>query len=179
MTPDERWLLAHRHGVAASEALRVFDACPPVTVEETAGRWVGAGWPTGHPWDGLLEALGWWGKDLRDPEAVRPTLFADGAGHAVPVSPALAPVGLIRRFPRAARSRPVAAAFRSVVPLLRWDRPAGRVRLVERRGVVSAALVYDAVPIVDAFRRVGPDLLLGAADIRGEASPLLFVLRRT
>jgi hypothetical protein len=50
--------------------------------------------------------------------------------------------------------------------------------MVEVRGVVSAALVYDALPIVDALRRVTPDLLLGAADIRGQAGPLLFVLRR-
>jgi hypothetical protein len=175
----ERWLLAHRHGTDAGSALRFLDARPAVAPHELVGRWHGAGWHTGHRWDGLLEALGWYGKEVLDTEHVLPTLFRDGRGDPVPVDPVLAPVTLIRRDPPAVRDSPLPRAFRAVVPLLRSPRPAGRIRRVEHRGVVTAALVYDAVPIVDAFRRVTPDLLLGAADIRGERAPLLFVLRRS
>jgi hypothetical protein len=174
----ERWLLSHRHGTDAATALRFYDARPAVGPWEVVGRWHGAGWHTGHPWDGLLEALGWYGKEVVDPEHVLPTLFSDRRGSPVPVDPVLAPVTLIRRAPQALRRSPLPRAFRTVVPLLRSPRPAGRIRMVEHRGTVSAALIYDAVPIVDAFRRVAPDLLLGAADIRGVRGPLLFVLRR-
>ncbi|GAA2725295.1 GXWXG domain-containing protein [Cellulomonas aerilata] len=174
----ERWLLAHRRGTDADTALRFFDRCAAIEPEEVVGRWHGSGWHTGHPWDGLLEAMGWYGKDVDDPEHVRPTLFRDGRGDPVPVDPVLAPVSLIRLFPQGLRRSGLPAAFRAVVPLLRSPRPAGRIRSVQTRGVVSAALVYDAVPIVDALRRVAPDLLLGAADIRGEPAPLMFVLRR-
>jgi hypothetical protein len=50
--------------------------------------------------------------------------------------------------------------------------------MIEHRGVLTAAMVYDRQPIIDAFRRVGPDTVLGAMDLRGLPSPFLFVLRR-
>jgi GXWXG protein len=52
----ERWLLAHRHGTPAATALDFVDRLPGVPLEAMTGRWCGAGWHTGHPWDGLLEA---------------------------------------------------------------------------------------------------------------------------
>ena len=50
--------------------------------------------------------------------------------------------------------------------------------MVEHRGVVTAALVYDRLPIIDAFRRVDDATLLGVMDLRGLPDPYLFVLRR-
>ena len=44
--------------------------------------------------------------------------------------------------------------------------------------MVTAALVYDSVPIIDVFRRVNDDVRLGAMDMRGLPAPFLFVLRR-
>jgi hypothetical protein len=44
--------------------------------------------------------------------------------------------------------------------------------------VVTAAMVYDALPVIDVFRRVSDDVRLGAMDMRGLPSPFLFVLRR-
>ncbi len=126
----ERWLLAHRHGTDARTALRFYDARPPVAPPDVVGRWHGSGWHTGHRWDGLLEALGWYGKDVVDPEHVLPTLFADRRGAPVPVDPVLAPVTLIRRAPQALRRSALPRVFRTVVPLLRSPRPAGRIRMV-------------------------------------------------
>ncbi|WP_253272641.1 DUF4334 domain-containing protein [Arsenicicoccus sp. oral taxon 190] len=42
----------------------------------------------------------------------------------------------------------------------------------------TATLVYDHQPILDAFRRVGPDVVMGAMDLRGMATPYLFELTR-
>ena len=69
-------------------------------------------------------------------------------------------------------------AFALVRPLLVTSRPAARLRMVEHRGVVSAAMVYDDLPIIDAFRRVDDDTVLGVMDLRWQPHPYVFVLRR-
>ena len=43
----------------APKALSCFDALQSVEPEAMIGRWRGAGLPTGHPLDGVLELLGW------------------------------------------------------------------------------------------------------------------------
>ena len=55
---------------------------------------------------------------------------------------------------------------------------AASIRRVEYRGVVTATMVYDTQPILDHFRRVDERTLLGAMDRKGDAQPLLFLLRR-
>ena len=55
---------------------------------------------------------------------------------------------------------------------------AARLRTVSYRGVATATMVYDRHPILDHFRRLGPDHVLGAMDRKGEDGPLLFFLRR-
>lgn len=69
-------------------------------------------------------------------------------------------------------------AFAGIRPLLWTTQPRARLRMVEHRGVLTAAMVYDSLPVIDFFRRVGPDALLGAMDMRGLPNPFLFVLRR-
>jgi hypothetical protein len=49
---------------------------------------------------------------------------------------------------------------------------------VEHRGVLTAAMVYDALPIIDVFRRVSSDTVLGLMDMRDLAAPFFFLLRR-
>jgi hypothetical protein len=44
--------------------------------------------------------------------------------------------------------------------------------------VATAALLYDRLPIVDVFRSVTPDLLLGLMDLRGLPEPFAFLLER-
>ena len=46
------------------------------------------------------------------------------------------------------------------------------------RGVATAALLYDSLPIVDVFRRVDDAVVLGLMDMRGLDAPFAFVLRR-
>jgi hypothetical protein len=45
--------------------------------------------------------------------------------------------------------------------------------------VPTAALVYDRLPVVDVFRQVTPDLLLGLMDMRGLPDPFAFLLQRS
>jgi len=160
-----------------AEVLAFYDGLPPVDPADMFGRWRGGEIATGHLYDGLLEPSGWWGKEFRSRDAVDPLLF-ERHGQIFAGNPALIPLGLIERFPRVAKSPPAGAIFRALSPLLRTTKPRARLRPLTYRGVTSAAMIYDAHPIADCFRRVGEDVLIGAMDIRGFAEPYIFTLRR-
>jgi hypothetical protein len=174
----EEWLDAHRHGADPEEALAYFDSLPTVEPEEMLGRWRGSGLPTGSPLDGLLESYGWYGKEFLDDESVHPLLFTDRSGSPRPVDPRLLPMGVLRDYAGFLQLWPLPVVFTGIRRLLYTEKPKARLRAVTHRGVVTAAMVYDALPIIDVFRRVSDDVRLGAMDMRGLPSPFLFVLTR-
>jgi hypothetical protein len=176
MSPVER-LRSLEPAAPLGQVLAFFDALPPVAPEELLGQWKGGEIATGHVFDGLLEPLGWWGKAFHSVDAVDPLVFERG-GRRFAGNPGLMPLGLIGRMPGLAKSAPSAALFRFASPLLRTRKPRARLRPVSYRGVTSAAMLYDQLPIVDCFRRVDEDTLVGAMDIRGFADPYVFTLRR-
>jgi GXWXG protein/Domain of unknown function (DUF4334) len=165
-------------GTAPAAALAFFDRCGTVEPAGMTGRWRGSGLPTGHPFDGLLEAYGWYGKEIADAETVHPLLFRDSSGRPRAVDPAYAPLALLRAAPGLARLPVARRGFAVLRPLRYTRRPAARVRRVEHRGVVTAALVYDRLPVVDVVRRVAAGTVLGLMDMRGVTAPFFFVLRR-
>lgn len=171
------WLEAHRSGARPDEALAFFDALPAVPVEALSGRWRGSELPTGSALDGLLTAYGWWGKEVLDAETVHP-LLVRGRSGPYPVNPALVPLSLLRTRPRLAHAELLRRIATAARPLARTRRPAARLRTVTVRGVPSAAMLYDALPIVDAFRRVADDVLLGLMDLRGLDEVFVFLLHR-
>ena len=67
---------------------------------------------------------------------------------------------------------------RLALPLWITHHPQARLRVVEHRGVASAAMLYDHLPIVDVFRRLDAHTLLGVMDARGISQPFFFTLRR-
>ncbi|WP_029431937.1 GXWXG domain-containing protein [Blastococcus sp. URHD0036] len=162
----------------AAGVLALYDTLAPVTPAELVGRWRGAELPTGSRLDGLLTLHRWVGKDVVDAETVHPLLFAGRRGTPVPVTPWPAPLGLLLRAPGLARTPLARAGFAVLRPLLRARRPGARVRTVTARGVATAAIVYDALPVVDTFRRVDGRTLLGLMDMRGLDEPFAFVLSR-
>jgi hypothetical protein len=174
----EDWLDAHGDMVPPDEALAYFDSLPVVAPDEMLGRWRGSGLPTGSPLDGLLEAYGWFGKEFLDDETVHPLLFTDRSGRPRPVDPSLLPVNLLRDYAGFLQFWPLRTALTTLRPLLYTSRPKARVREIAHRGVVTAALVYDTLPVIDVFRKVSEDVRLGAMDLRGLPAPFLFVLRR-
>lgn len=56
--------------------------------------------------------------------------------------------------------------------------PQARLRVVGHRGVASAAMLYDHLPIVDVFRRLDAHTLLGVMDAREISQPFFFTLLR-
>lgn len=159
------------------QALALFDALPAVRSDGITGRWRGRELATGHPWDGLLTASGWYGKQFDGPESVHPLLFRTPRGRILPVDPRRIPLGLVGRVPV-----PAVAATRRLLdvlaPALRSRGHRARLRDIEHRGTVSAAMVYDDLPIIDVFRRVDDATLLGLMDLRSIPRPYFFVLDR-
>ncbi len=162
------------------EALSMFDNAEPVEPDDLIGMWRGAEVPTRHPLDGILAASGWWGKEFIDSETVHPLLFRSRDGmRAWAMNPILVPVqwALKVRMPSFAYPllRPAISALR---PVLQTRRPRARLRSVTYRGQSTAAMVYDQQPVIDVFRKVEEDVLLGLMDLRGSSQPYFFVLQR-
>ena len=160
-----------------AEALARFDALPPVPAGEVPGLWQGRGLATGHPLDGLLEGLGWYGKRFHPDGAADPLLFRTAAGITA-LDPRLMPVALAHRLPALAKSTPIRAAFRLLRPVLATRRPAARLDDRAFRGRTSAAMRYDHLPITDHFRRIDATRLLGLMDRQGDPRPYFFLLTR-
>jgi len=159
-----------------TEALARFDALPAVTTREMHGHWRGSGVLTGHDMDGLLETYAWYGKAFESDEAVHPLVFRDRAGQKYAIDPRLIPLSLSRyhALTRHAVSR---ALFALATPLLRTRQPRARLRAITYRGVTTAAMVYDHLPIIDCFRRIDHRTMFGLMDMRG-AAPFFFQLER-
>lgn len=160
-----------------NEVFAFYDALSPVDVDSMLGRWRGEGLNTGHPLDGVLERFGWFGKEFIDAEQVHPLLFKAGADGTRALNPGFMPMELGLRFP-ALNNGVTAALFRFVQPLLGTHQPRARLRMVEFRGQRTAAMVYDQLAIIDVFRKVDDDTLLGVMDMKGMDQPFFFVLRR-
>ncbi|NGN63130.1 DUF4334 domain-containing protein [Streptomyces sp. A7024] len=165
-------------GCTPAQAWELFDSLPAVRVDAiTTGRWHGDELDTGHPWGGLLGESGWRGKQFDDPETVQPLLFSGPDRVVFPVDPRRVPLALAGRVP--ARSLRLARRMLPVLrPFLRARTPGARLRDLEYRGSVSAAMIYDHLPIIDVFRAVDDDTLLGVMDRRGMPEPYFFVLHR-
>lgn len=161
-----------------ANALSFYDSLPAVPLKTVIGSWRGGEIATGHAFDGLLGPAGWHGKNFRSSDDVDPLVFRRSDGGLFAGNPALMPLTLLTRFPRMAHHPLSAALFRAVGPLLATRKPRARLRMTEYRGVVSATMVYDALPINDVFRLVNDDTLVGAMDIRDFPDPFFFTLRR-
>jgi hypothetical protein len=166
---------------SSEAALRLFKSLPPVTIEEMIGSWQGRVIPTGHPLDELLTASGWCGKVFEDAEIVHPLVIGqkdDGRFYASPdlllltpwlidlASRSLIPTGFARFIlPRAMR-------------LLKTRKPKARLRMVEFEGITSAAMIYDHQPIIDHFRKIDDNRVMGLFDLKEDPAPLFFQLDR-
>jgi hypothetical protein len=163
--------------MSLDKALALFDTLPVVDIETIIGCWRGAGVHTSHPMDGMLEAFGWYGKEFIDRDHVHPLLFTDNKGKRFALDPQRLPFNLALHAPFL-KNELVHQAMLTTHFALQTRRSKARVRMLEYRGRVSAAMIYDNLPIIDSFRLLDHDTLLGAMDFKGMDQPFLFRLRR-
>lgn len=177
-TPASRLATLASGGASPAEIRAFFDSLPPVTVDAMLGRWRGTGLPSGHPMDGLLERFGWYGKEFKSPEDVQPLLCRLDGGEMFAVNPAFVPIGLVNRHPTLFHTRFAERVFGLTARAAATQRPTARLRMTEHRGVLTATMIYDSLPINDVFRSVDSDTVLGDMDLRGMKQPFWFILRR-
>ena len=155
--------------VSTGEAYQIFDGLQPVFIETLAGTWKGEEFPSGHPNDGLLAESGWFGKRFTDADTVDPLLFYK---HDRKSFFAADPIKKFRASAEGVKN------IASVQKEIETSEPTARLRKVEYRGKVTTAMIYDQAPIIDYFRKVDENTLLGAMDRRGDKGTYFFVLRR-
>lgn len=165
-------------GSDPATALAFYDSLPAATLDQMIGSWHGAGLPTGHIFDGLLEKFGWHGKRFEGTEDAHPLVFADSDEKLFSIDPSRVPLGMLIDHIELAGSSAASGLFRMSAKMLSTQKPQARLRMTEYCGVVTATMIYDALPINDVFRAVSPDVLVGAMDMRGFERPFLFTLRR-
>lgn len=158
-------------------ALAQFDELAGLPLKDLKGEWRGVTLPTGHPLDGLLERLGWYGKRFASEDKVHPLLFRSPTGAIVSVNPAPLPLKVALRWPGLARSPAARMVFFNLIPILETREPAARLRRTPFRGVASAAMVYDRKPITDHFRRIDSGRVIGLMEAR-DMAPYFFLLFR-
>jgi hypothetical protein len=160
------------------QALDWFDGLPTVAPESLRGRWRGRELSTGHPMEGWLEACGWYGKEFLGDDRVHPLLFGgEGGENPFPVR-ALPGALAFARLVRPPASPAGRRLLRWLLRRLRTSTVQAHLRPVEVRGRVTATMVYDHLPVQDAFRRVDERTLLGLMEETGESRPYLFLLER-
>ncbi|MCU1441780.1 MAG: hypothetical protein JWP85_2777, partial [Rhodoglobus sp.] len=160
------------------EALGEFQSLPPVEPREMIGLWSGRGIPSGHPFDGVLENLGWFGKRFTPDMRADALLFRLGEKRLIPIDPARIPVRLALRFHKVGRMRVAKNLFSYLQRGLRARGPVASLKSMVFGGVESAAMVYDDQPIVDYFRRIAEKRIMGAMTIRGDERVYFFELER-
>ncbi|MDX6807578.1 DUF4334 domain-containing protein [Terrihabitans rhizophilus] len=169
--------LLEKRGGTGNVLTALFDSLEPAQPWSIRGRYRGAGIETGHPMNGVMEALGWYGKQFLDSGRAHPMLFRSMRGQLTSLDPALIPARLAAKAGVLLRSKPARLAFKMAMPAFSTRRPTARLHSRMHRGVETAAMIYDAQPICDFLRRVDDDTLLGFMEMRG-VDPYFFTLRR-
>ena len=176
-----------RKGMTQEEAFEFYDQLEPVSNKEMLGRWRGKEAPSGHPMDGILTICSWYGKEFIDEETVHPLVFKERRGKLF----FLNPDRVFKYYDIVLKSKLLNKVINSKKPMNRHQydcilkrfktkRSKARLRQVEYRGKVSAAMVYDSLPIIDAFRKIDEHTLLGVMDMKGNFNDLgyFFILKR-
>jgi hypothetical protein len=155
-----------------------FRDLPPVEPRELVGLWRGRSIASGHPFDGVLKNLGWFGKRFTSELRADALLFRSGERRLVAIDPRRIPLRLALRFHNLGKTRAARNLFSYLQRRLRANGPVASVQMLSFDGLASAAMVYDEQPIVDHFRRVDGKRAMGAMVISGDDRLFFFELER-
>ncbi|MBB3659303.1 hypothetical protein FHX15_004567 [Rhizobium sp. BK650] len=155
-----------------------FLSLKPVDPVEMIGLWKGTGFPSGHPLDGVLENLRWFGKRFHPDMRADALLFQWHPERLVAIDPRFVPLGLAIRLAPFGRTAFARGLFSH---LQKAFRARGTTAALEIRTVgqtSSAAMVYDEQPIIDHFRLVNAETLAGMMCVRDDERRLFLKLTK-
>ena len=161
-----------------SRRIAWFASLPSVLPVEMTGIWRGEGIPSGHPLDGVLENLQWFGKRFHADLRADALLFQWRPGRLVAIEPAFFPIRIaicLNRFGKTTVARNWLFHFHRMV-LAKRTTASVKLRTIE--GAETAAMVYDRQPIVDVFRRIASNEVAGMMVVEGDHRRFFFRLRR-
>lgn len=158
--------------------LEKFRHLPPIAPRELVGLWKGHGIPANHPFDGVLENLSWYGKRFTPDMRADALLFRSGEHRLTAIDPKWIPLHWAMRFDRLGRTPIASNLFSYLQRRLRANGPVAGLKTLPFDGVESAAMVYDHQPIVDHFRRIDEQTVMGAMTIQCDERIYFFELQR-
>jgi hypothetical protein len=161
-----------------ADVLARFSQLPAVDPREMIGLWRGRGIPTSHPLDGVLENLDWFGKRFRADMRADALLFTAGERRLVPLNPAYVPLRLALRLSGFGRSRAARNLFSHLKLRFRAEDTVASLKTLSFQGALSAAMVYDKQPIVDHFRKIDADHLMGVMTVEEDDRLYFFELSK-
>lgn len=158
--------------------LEKFQGLPPIEPRELIGLWKGRGVPASHPFDHVLENLGWFGKRFTLDMRADALLFGSGDRRLIAIDPKWIPLDLALRFHQLGRTAVARNLFSYLQRRMRARGPVASLRNRVFAGAESAAMIYDDQPIVDHFRRIDEHKVMGAMVIQDTAGIYFFELER-
>ena len=155
-----------------------FRSLEPVDPVEMIGLWRGVGVPSGHPLDGVLENLRWFGKRFHPDMRADPLLFQWLPGQLVAIDPRFVSVRLAIRLAPLGRTSLARNLFSHIQKAFRAQATTAALEIRTFEQTASAAMIYDKQPIVDHFRRANDDTLAGMMCVRDDEMRLFFKLMK-
>jgi len=127
-------------------AFEQFRSLPPVEPIEIVGLWQGRGIPAGHPLDGVLENLGWFGKRFRADMRADALLFWTRERRLIAIDPAQIPVCLALRFHKLGRTGAARILFSYLRRGFQASGPVACLRIMDNNIVLDlTALMHGGV----------------------------------
>lgn len=161
-----------------SNPATLFPTLAALELSDLVGLWRGSHVPSGHPLDGVLENLGWFGKRFHPNLRADALLFRTGPARLVPVDPRFIPLRLALRLASFGRSRVARNWFPYVQKMLRAKGPTATLQLLDLESTPTVAMVYDHQPVTDYFRRIDDRTILGMMCVKGDAKRFFFTLTK-
>jgi hypothetical protein len=156
-----------RKRITQEEAFSFFDKLEPVALSMMQGLWKGKELLAGHPMEGVLDACKWYGKRFDNVENVYPLVFKTGNHKLYFGNPRLMPLNV--PFEKIHKGI-ISILFSIIHSFISTKKSKARLRMVEYRGKVSASMLYDQLAIIDIFRKVDDNTVMGVMDFKESSS---------
>ena len=161
-----------------SQALTWYRSLEPIKPAEMIGLWTGAGIASGHPLDGVLENLQWFGKHFHPDMRADALLFQFRHDRLVPINPSFIPIRAAIRFASFGKTTVARNWFSYLQQAVRAKGTTASLSLLRFDGAETAAMIYDRQPIIDYFRRISEDEVAGMMVVQADDRRYFFKLRR-